>query len=265
MTALPTFTPSGQHTGERLGTLGLVAETLRVTGRRLPLLMTLGIAPAAIYVSVMKYRGDAPTLVMQPFSFALGFPAYWLLALAAGMAVIALVTQVLHITHTEYVPTTGARFRQIACALPAMTIIGTGLVALTSVGLVLFLVPGFYLLGRMAPIMQVILIERRFWGSAARASELTRHHRWPLAGALALLAVLMALLSMAMSAVWVSFVTVLPLAEGNGVGPIQVMILQTASIAIKWVLLGVFTTLVYHRLTLLNASPDVARLTRVFG
>ena len=121
-------------------------------------------------------------------------------------------------------------------------------------GLILLIVPGLYLYGRLAPLGPVIVAENRRnpFDAIARSFAVTRGNGWAVLGFVLLIIIASLLVTVAVGAV---LGLILLLLLGSGIGGFLVLIVETALEAIMTTLLVVVMAAIYRTL----AGADSAR------
>lgn len=126
--------------------------------------------------------GDAPTL--QQF-WEIHFPAF--APILAPLAVAMLVNTygmaiIMVLLIDEDRPALGQAMMRAAGLLPLLVVASTGGFLLVMLGIIPFIIPGFYLVGRTLLIGPVLVGERlrNPFGAIARSIALTRGHGWKL-------------------------------------------------------------------------------------
>jgi hypothetical protein len=174
--------------------------------------------------------------------FAAAWPWFLLsglVGMAGGIAILLLIS--------ERSITVG---RAIAAALPLLlfyflTTLAAGLIV--GAGLVLLIVPGLYLFGRLAPAGVVVVAERRLnpVDAVRRCFELTRGHGWAILGLVVLVGIA-ALVAVGVATALVNLVFVLVL--GRDAAAFPGLILESAANALVSTLMLLLNAAIYRRL-----------------
>lgn len=236
-----------------LGALALAAGSVRLYFRNFGVLFPLAFAPA-LALSLLGWA-LSPTDAPDPTAMAAANPFAALIHLAVNVGVGFLVTGVMCLaaldaalgkrhTLSEYL---GQTLRHAA----ALVVLGVLLSIATAAGVVLAVLPGLYIAARWLPWAQAVLFENLGWSGLGRAQALTEGRRWPLVGALVLMALPVTAILVAAGLV-LAFV---------GDGPVVVVALTEAvATAIYYGLVACFTALAYLRLRALAEGLDAAAI-----
>jgi hypothetical protein len=119
------------------------------------------------------------------------------------------------------------------------------------IGFALLVLPGLYILARFLPWVPAIVFENAGWSGLTRAQELTEGYRWPLAGAIALFALLAIGLMMLLA----------PLAFlGDAAGGVLLVLVQAVGMAVYYALIAIFTAQIYARLREIKEGLGTAEI-----
>jgi hypothetical protein len=236
-----------------LGAFRLVLGAVALLARNLGFLFPLAFLPALGLTLATYALVGAPDLSAGPAApVAPGAAIAGLFAVALNIAVGFVVTGVMCLAgldaalgkrHTiaDYV---GQTLRHGG----AIVVLGALLSLATAIGVVLLVLPGLYIAARWLPWAPAMLFENLGWGALGRAQQLTEGRRWPLVGAVALMAVVVvALLLVA---------TPLMLLAGGSL--LAAALVETALTALYYGLVACFTALAYLRLRELDEGLDAA-------
>ncbi len=152
--------------------------------------------------------------------------------------------------------------RTVEVLLPLIGL-GVVLMIVSMMGYLLLILPGLYLSARFWVMAPVVLLEDCGWGALTRASQLSKDYRWPIVGAILLIFLLLFVVSLVVGLMVGLFGGIA--AAIAGVNLIFVVLLQSASSAVTYGLLAVFTAVLYARLREIKEGMSVADITRVFS
>lgn len=123
------------------------------------------------------------------------------------------------------------------------------------IGLMLFVVPGLYFIGRFFALNQAIILEQRDVGSAfTRSSELSRGRKGHILVTLAIVGILYILLAMA--------VNVAAMLTGSAV---LAAVIATAYVVVAYPLFGITETLLYYDARIRAEGYDIEVMTGALG
>jgi len=224
-----------------LGVVGLIGRSFRLLAGQFGFLFPLAFVPA-VALSALSYLFAGFGAAEDPAAadpLSLGFAGAAVLFLdvlvsfvITGVMCLAALDAVLGKRHTvsEYLQQT---LRHLG------PIVGLGLLVAiaTGFGVVLLIVPGLYVMARYLPWTPAVVFENAGWSGLGRGQELTEGYRWPLVGAVALMAVIVTAILLVVG----------PLLFAVGDGLVAVL-LEGAFTAVYYALIAVFTALAYIRL-----------------
>jgi hypothetical protein len=167
--------------------------------------------------------------------------AYFVMALLCLAALDALIGK--RHTMREY----GA---QALRHLVPITVIAALLSLATAVGFLFFILPGLYITARYLPWVQTVVFEDAGWSGLTRARDLTENYRWPLAGA-----ILVVFLAVAIAVFLTSWIGAL--LGGNA---IITILLDAAFSGFYYALIAIFTALIYARLREIKEGVSIAQI-----
>lgn len=171
-------------------------------------------------------------------------------AFCAGYLCLAAVDAVIGRRHgvAEYA-------RQAARHLLPLVVLSMALGLLVGVGLVLFILPGIYFVGRYLPWMETVVFEDMGWRGLGRARDMTEGYRWPIAAAALLLGV----------------ATLVPVtlaglgAHAISDGMLMEILFNTVATAFFYASFALFTALVYVRLREIREGKGPAEIAASIG
>lgn len=183
-----------------------------------------------------------------------------LAAFAAGICVLALVFACQNAIRVAAVEAALGRpsrpwlcFRRALRWSLAWLLTALAVSLMTSLGLMLLILPALYVLARYYPWTQTVVFEGAGWGGLARARDLTAGYRWPIAAAL-----------LPIGFVWLAgFATVGMLAEAGSVGPTAAMLVNIALTTLFSQYMVFFDALLYLRLREINDGTPPPELAPV--
>jgi hypothetical protein len=229
-----------------LGVLGLIGDTLRLLGANFFFLFPIAFVPSLALVLIDLAIGTGEPIMIDPETgappadFAAG---PYLISFLLNVVVASIISGVMCLAALDAVigkrHTVGQYLGQTLRHLVPIVILGTILYVLAGIGLVLFVLPGLYVLARYWPWIAAIVFEDIGWSGFTRAQELTAGYRLPLMGAIALFALLGAL---------ILFFLAPFAAVGAEAGTLLQIPIAAAVSAIFYALIAVFIALVYARL-----------------
>jgi hypothetical protein len=227
------------------GVLGEVWEEYRRHAARLLPLAAAGVVAAGLataLVQLMAGQFDRPVMLL------LVVPATWLLSKLVMILLVVVTVGLVYQTRAqdEAWRPAPARLRECVGEVTAVWLIATLAVL---AGLLLFVIPGLYLIAVWEVCVPVIVIERTGPLAALRRSrELIRGHGWHVLGLIVALTVLQNVVSLVLRAAfsWLPLTWQLTVANGIAV---------TAVIPAG----ALLATLIYYRLTAAEAAEAAAR------
>ncbi len=151
--------------------------------------------------------------------------------------------------------------RALMAALP-LYCLGALIALVSGLGLVIFLVPGLYVLAMFYMVAPAIVLERRGFGALGRSLELTCGFRWPIIGLIVVLAVI-AIAAQFVSALMavgftVAFSLVASLAGGAEIAPQTTVLYQLLVIVID-----VVRTAIVVPLLMVGVAATYLRLVHI--
>jgi hypothetical protein len=229
-----------------LGVLRLIGDTLRLLGAHFFFLFPIAFVPSLALVVVDLAAGTGEPIAIDPETGAPPpdlNPVPYLISFLLNVVVASVISGVMCLAALDAVigkrHTVGEYLRQTLRHLGPIVVLGTILYVLAGIGLVLFILPGLYVLARYWPWIATIVFEDAGWSGFSRAQELTEGYRLPLIGAIALFALL--------GAVILFFL--MPFAAlGAEAGAVLHIPIAAAVSAIFYALIAVFIAMVYARL-----------------
>jgi hypothetical protein len=243
-----------------LGIRRLISESFRVLVSKFGTLFPLAFVPALVLTGVtwmfqppIPDPGDplagAPALTDMGAFVAGIFSALASFFVVAFMCLAAL-DAVLGKRHSvaQYVT-------QSVRHLPPLIGLGLVLSIATGFGLILFVIPGLYVIARYLPWVQTVVFEDAGWSGIGRAQELTEGYRWPLMGAV--LAVALVVLAIA-----VLLSPVAGLIAGAG---ILGVLIEAVFAALYYALMAIFTALAYLRLREIKEGTSLPQISGEIG
>ncbi|MHA3976425.1 hypothetical protein ACW9UR_01955 [Halovulum sp. GXIMD14794] len=161
----------------------------------------------------------------------------------------------------------GSYVGRTLAAAPAIVVLGLVLYIFMSIGFLLLVIPGLYLMARYWVLSPVILVERSGFRGLSRTAELTAGYRWPILGAAILMFLVLFLISLVLTAVLGVAAAPGPLGAGAFLTPgyAVILLVQALSAAIQIALLSIFTALVYARLREIKEGLGMEDLASVFA
>ncbi len=249
---------------EGLGVGSLISRTFSVFFKNFLLFLMIAFVPTLV-LGILNYL-VLPDIVEAGLSGTpqnpgdVFTPAYFLV-IALSMVVYLLIIGIT--TLAAYDASLGRKIdigsyigRTLGGALPII-VLGILFYILISIGFVLLIIPGLYLLARYYVFVPAILIENVGFGGLGRASSLSKGYRWPIVGALLVIFILILLVTIAMQLISMFIVL------GIG-GVFAVLVLQAIFSGVSYGLSAVFTALLYARLRELKEGVGMTDLVQVF-
>ncbi len=144
-----------------------------------------------------------------------------------------------------------------------MVVFGIALSIAWGVGMLLFIIPGFYVAARFLPWVQATVCEDAGWSGLSRAQELTEGYRWPLVGAALVVGIVIISAGgvIGIIAGIGTMILAIPL-ETFSVGGWPAVVFNAGISGLFYALLVIFTTLVYARLREIKEGVGIAQIVR---
>lgn len=233
-----------------LGVFGIVGESFRVLFKHFRFLFPLAFFPALVITLIDTATTGGATgpdgmpdigagdLLALLLSATLGFAVTAVMCLAAIDALIDKRHSL-----NEYI---GQALRHLG----PIIVTGVAISLAAGIGLVLFIVPGLYILARYLPWVQAVVFENAGWSGLSRSQELTQGYRWPLVGALLLLGAVIVAFGVAVSPI---------LAATAGAGGFGIAGILFASLfsGLYYAYTAIFTSLIYVRLREIHEGMSI--------
>lgn len=143
---------------------------------------------------------------------------------------------------------------------------GTVPAGITLVMLLGWLPLSLYVMARYALLVPVIVAERPGLGALGRASALTKGYRWPVAGGLVLMAMLLMLLNLVYAVGFGALFYLDPQLTftGSSAGILAFSLIGLVTSALAYAVLAIFVALLYARLREIKEGPRAEDLVAVF-
>jgi hypothetical protein len=220
-----------------LAPLRLVGESFRLFFAEFGILFPLGLA-----LALLQEAGLAALQAMAGETRT-GLALMSLFGVLSGFAALAVVVLVVRDRLEETARGLDAHVRTVLENIVPLMVVGLAVSLAAGLGLLLFVIPGLYVTARYLVWLPAMLFEGAGFGALGRAEVLTRGHRWPLVGALALLG----LLSLG------ALMLVSPLLAGvaAGAGTLAAAAISAVVSGLDYAVFACFLTLAHQRL----ASP----------
>jgi len=150
----------------------------------------------------------------------------------------------------------GRYFGPALSTILPLTILSVVAAILYSIGFVLFVVPGLWIIAVLSVMAPAVVIERAGFGGLGRSAALTKGYRWPIVGAL-----LLGLICVIIINVVTGFLIGIVVAIG---GTVLGLVLFAALGAIGAGLLSILVALIYARLREIKEGVSVDQIASVF-
>ena len=124
------------------------------------------------------------------------------------------------------------------------------------IGLFLLIIPGIYIAARFSVLVPAIIVDGAGWSGMGRAQELTKEYRWPIVGALILIA-------LALIAVSLVFAGLVYLAYSL-TGLVGYVLVLTVGNTLTTGIIGCFSALLFARLRELKDGVGMTDIATVF-
>ena len=124
------------------------------------------------------------------------------------------------------------------------------------IGLFLLIIPGLYIAARFSVLVPAIIIDGVGWGGMGRAQDLTKGYRWPIVGALILIA-----LAVLVVALVIAGITYLAYSLTGIVGYI---LIQAIGSTFTTGIMGCFSALLFARLKEIKEGVGMSDIATVF-
>lgn len=151
---------------------------------------------------------------------------------------------------------TGA-FRHIVPLVLCSIIVWIGLL----IGMMLFLIPGLWVMAVWSAVIPAIVIERAGFSSLGRSATLTKGYRWPIVGTMVLLAVCMMILSVVLLSITGALVAMI----GGTPAVVAGVLLYAVASAAGYGIFYIGVALIYARLREIKEGISVETLAEVFA
>ncbi len=239
---------------------GLIAQTFRLLFTRFTMLFPLAFFPA-LALALLDWGTSAPLPEnYDPAVNGLPTPSYAELGVGiatsvlgffiTGFMCLAALDAVMGRRHTiaEY---TRQTLRQI---LP-IAVLGLLITLLGGLALALFIVPGLYVFARFLPWVEAVVFEDAGWSGLGRAQQLTEGYRWPLAGAVLLMGMI----------VFGLFLLITPLLVSAADSGFALTVIGAFASALYYSLGAIFTALIYARLREIKEGMTIEQIAATIG
>lgn len=129
---------------------------------------------------------------------------------------------------------------------------------LIMIGFVLFVIPGFWVYAVFCAVAPVIVIERAGFGALTRSAALTKNYRWPIAGLLFVVTIIV-FITTTIASVIASFIAAMIS------GPILLLFLNIVASTVGFAFACVTIAMLYARLREIKEGVSVDLLADVFS
>lgn len=148
-------------------------------------------------------------------------------------------------------------FRHIVPLVLCSIVVWIGLV----IGMLLFVVPGLWVMAVWSAVIPAIVIERAGFSSLGRSAALTKGYRWPIVGTMIVLAICMMIFSMILLSITGAVVGMI----GGVPALVAAVLLYSAASAAGYGVFYIGVALIYARLREIKEGTSVEALTEVFA
>lgn len=243
-----------------LGVGRLIGQTFRLFFARFGTLFPLAFVPALV-LGLLNWGVSAPLPAdFNPATDPLPVPSWGelILGLAStvvgffviGFMCLAALDAVMGRSHTIQQYTRQAIRQLIPIGVLGILLsIGAGLAA------IFLIVPGLYVLARFLPWVEAVVFEDAGWSGLGRAQDLTEGYRWPLVGAVVLMAL----------AVVVLMLLTLPLFYMAASLGLLSALLQAVISGAYYALIAIYTALIYARLREIKEGLSIEQIAATIG
>jgi|GEM_PF-3769067 len=247
-----------------LGIGAIFSNTFSIYFRRFIPFMLIGLIPSLVLNGISTFMmadmfraqatGDVLALneVFTPF--------YWVfmvLSLLLVFVMMGVYTLAAYDTWLGKPLAIGSYIGRTLGSIVPIIVLGIAFYVIITVGFVLLVLPGLYLIARFFVFTPAILVEGAGFGGLGRASELSKEYRWPMVLAVIALGIIIILVSLASQLV-MGLVLI-----GTG-GLAAFAVVQSIIAAIVYSISAIFTALLYARLREIKEGIGMEGLAQVF-
>ncbi|QHQ34544.1 hypothetical protein [Algicella marina] len=249
---------------EPLGVGALISRTFSVFFRHVLLFMAIAFVPTLVVGLVSlalmpDLMGFGSTGAIDPnFTFpTTAFAIVTILSLVVYLLVIGVSTLAAYDVSLGRPTQFGAYIsRTLASALP-IVVLGLVYYILISLGLLLLILPGLYILAMFYVLVPAILVERAGFSGLSRAASLSKGYRWPVLGSIIVVFLLTVIVS-----IIVNMVAGVVVAMTGSL--VVSVVIQSVVNALAYGLTAVFAAVLYARLRELKEGVGMSDLVSVF-
>lgn len=251
----------------KLGAGSLVSQSFSVMFSNLipiaivsfiPIVLNLALNSSLLGFGVMTgaeepdfVTGGSGIIIAYILTALVGFVTYGL--------IVAMLVQLAYDAKSDRPKEYGRYFKAALATLVPNIVMTLVITILYSLGFILLIVPGLWLMALFSVVIPALVIERAGFGAMSRSRALTRGYRWPIVGALILVGICTILLNAALT-----FVAGLIGAALGGAGVVIGILIVAISNVVFYGLVSVTASLVYARLREIKEGVSVDELVAVF-
>ncbi len=189
--------------------------------------------------------------------FTAAYFIYLLIAMVVGFVLMGVLTLAAYDAKLGRPTRLGVYISRALGAILPIFVLSILFYILLTLGLILLIIPGLYVIGRFRLFVPAILVDSAGFGGLGRASELSQGYRWPIIGAMILLFILIFGLSLiAQLALGVVLFASGALLAG--------LLVQGLVSALIYAFGSIFTAVVFARLKEIKEGVSVDDLVAVF-
>lgn len=252
-----------------LGVGQIVSDSFSIFARHLIKIMLVGFIPTMIGLVIsglvmgfgitLGTEQPDPSTVING-TFWAGFSVAMVAQLAIYSMTIALLVQLAFDAKVGNSHSIGEYFGPAIRAIVPIIVLGLIMYILVTLGFVLLIIPGLWLLAVFFVTVPAIVIDKAGFKGLGRSKQLTKEYRWPIVGTFII---------MFISTILISIVTQFAMAALGGLiggvaGIVFALILAGLLYAITYGLIGITIALVYARLRDIKEGVGVDKLAAVF-
>jgi len=258
---------SSVQTGAPLGVGGIVGESFSLLMRHFFKIVLLAIVPTLLgtVISGLLIGWGATLGTSEPvFTTGADFIPFGLSIIGQLVTyglTTALLVQLAYDAKLERPLELGRYISPaLACAVP-IAVLGLVSGIAVALGMILVVIPGLWVYAVFSVMPAAVVIERVGFGGLGRSAALTKEYRWPILGAVILIAIINAVINFV--AVFIVGLVAASMA-GSGAGLAAGVIVLTAISAIGFGLSSISIALIYARLREIKEGVSLRDIVSVF-
>lgn len=250
-----------------LGVGAIVSESFSILARHLVSVVLLALVPTLIGFAISGILiGWGPALgVADPVFTGVGDVIPYGLSIIGQIVTYgvttALLVQLAYEAKLDRPIQLGKYVSPALSAAVPIAVLGFVSGILMAIGLVLLVIPGLWIYAVFAVMPAAVVIEKVGFGGLGRSAALTKEYRWPILGAI----LLVAIVNIIISFIATFIVGLIVAAVGIGFGGIVIgVILMSAISAVGFGLSSIAVALIYARLREIKEGTSVRDIAAVF-